>query len=246
MPLIRQKQILTAGALDVSLQAPPAATLVRVCALVLSGILLLYFLWQLAIQLLGPEAPNFLDGSVPASSSSIDEAAFSSAAAIAGIRGDLWLDAALIRASREEFHPGANSSSALANSRADVLRSLRWAPHDARAWLLLSVLESKPDENSRSAVEALKMSYYTGPGNLSLVAWRMKLALQRPALDDPEVRSLAAGEIEGIIRYPPLLALVAAAYRDASPQGKRFIENVAGPLSAEGLAKIKAAREINK
>ena len=86
----------------------------------------------------------------------------------------------------------------------------------------------------------LKMSYYTGPNGLT----------HPPAHQycDPDRRDhrsrpaiLAAGEIRTIItRKPDLKPAILTAYRDALPDGRRFIEAEVGVLDPDLLASLRA------
>jgi hypothetical protein len=86
------------------------------------------------------------------------------------------------------------------------------------------------------------MSYYTGPNELALTPLRIRIATHSTAIADTELQMLVAQEIQTIIlRHPGLKPSLLAAYRDASLEGKQFIEAALGDLDKDLLAAIRAS-----
>jgi hypothetical protein len=245
MPLIHPKQVVAGTYANLSNPELPLAMLFRVCAGVLSGVLLLYFCWQLAIELCLREAPYFLVEPAQAGVSAQDARAAAMTARIGLIRGDLWRSEALLLASgiSEDVISDARSPQELRGAQAAAVRCVQLAPHDAPCWLLLALLDAKLRLDPRSSVEALKMSYYTGPGDLALLPWRLRLALYPTVIRDPDIRSLAEGEIQSVMREPTLRPVILSAYRQGSAEGKRFLEHTVGVLDADLLSKMKASEK---
>jgi hypothetical protein len=90
-------------------------------------------------------------------------------------------------------------------------------------------------------MEALKMSYYTGPNELELIPWRVDLAVRSAAIEDPDFQSLVAAELRSAMREPQLQAAILSSYRQASPGGKHFLEATVGASDAGMLAKMRAS-----
>src|SRR5262249_23217321 len=101
-------------------------------------------------------------------------------------------------------------------------RAVRLSPHDARAWLLLAWTSTA---SGRDIATLLKMSYYTGANELSIIAPRLLLIARRGVSDDLELAELLEGEVQKILsERPDLKPAIVAAYREASPATKVAIE----------------------
>ena len=120
------------------------------------------------------------------------------AASIAGIRGDLWAEAAFTEASLlwrdKQAAADKNVAETIRATRATTERALRDAPHRSDAWLLLAGLLSRFG-SAAEATEPLRMSYYTGPSDQGLMPLRLSVAIQAESFDDPEMRQLVSRDI---------------------------------------------------
>jgi hypothetical protein len=215
----------------------------RLGTMILAAFLGLASAWMLSVQFIRPTLPFFPDDAAAAKAAAAHRGAASAAAWIGHIRGNLWTDYAITLAPDLSGELTGNtpttSLEALESARAAAVRATELAPYDARAWLLLA------DANSRGldhkAAGPLKMSYYTGPNVLSLIPARINIATRTDAITDPELQILVGGEIRTIItRKPDLKALISAAYRNALPEGRRFIEARVGELDTGLLASLRA------
>jgi hypothetical protein len=216
----------------------PQTRRVRFGLLALGCVLGLYALWQLTAELIHPAVPYFFSATEQDASRA---PAAALAAEIAVFRSDFWFDDALLKwigAASAEI--GAGRSSALDDVRVAAARAARLAPHDARAWLLLALADAHDGLDSRQQTEALRMSYYTGANDLALIPERMKLAVRSPAMTDTDFQNLVAGEVLSIVRRPALQSVIVSSYRQASPDGKRFLKSYIGPLDAALLAQMQA------
>ena len=84
------------------------------------------------------------------------------------------------------------------------------------------------------------MSYYTAP-NMAHPPAHQYCERNLDATTDPDLQILAAGEISTIItRKPDLKPAILTAYRDALPDGRRFIEAEVGVLDPGLLASLRA------
>jgi hypothetical protein len=238
MPLIQSKQVSAGRHASIFPGDTPRTMCVRVGLLALSCVFGIYALWQLTADFIHPAAPYFLAEPIPADAGKTPAAAI--AAEVAQIRGDFWFDDALLSWSGAAGGNGVQPSPALDDAYAAAVRSVRLAPHDARAWFLLALIDSQLGQETPRQIEALKMSYYTGLNDFALIPSRMKLAVRSAAIADPDFQSLVSGEVLSAVRQPTLQSALVAAYRQASPDGKRFLESSVGALDAALLAKIQA------
>jgi hypothetical protein len=165
------------------------------------------------------------------------------AAQLAQIRGDFWFDAAMLTWAGAAGVNALQLSSALDDARAMAAHSARLEPHDARAWFLLALLDSRLGREPQRQIEALKMSYYTGPNDLALIPSRLQLAVRSPAIVDPDFQTLVAAEVLSAMRRPSLYPALVASYRGASVEGRRFLESSIGGFDPGLLANIRTRQD---
>jgi hypothetical protein len=166
------------------------------------------------------------------------------AATIGLIRGDLWADDAYTYATLL-FHPNAEhgKGDAVRNSAAahGVLdRALAYAPHQSGAWLFLAGLAVRYPAPGLNTKEALEMSFFTGPSEPDLLAFRLRIAVETDAVADDEIRPLVARDLRLLLARRQDLAITDA-YDAASLAGKRLIETSVGEINPS-LAKTLAGR----
>jgi len=103
-------------------------------------------------------------------------------------------------------------------------------------------LDQRPDSLGRGTPGPLKMSYYTGPNAVGLIPTRLLIATRSAAIADPELQDLVSREIRTIVtRRPDLRPALFAAYREAVPEGRRFIESKVGELDRNLSASIRSS-----
>jgi hypothetical protein len=213
-----------------------------------SCILMLLAIWLLLAEISRAALPHFPpDGNVASLIAS--ERNYAKWAARFGIiRGDLWTESALTYADLmwpAEHSDAVKLSGTLEEARSTAERALRYAPHDARAWLLLAALDSRTDSRPVGSTDALKISYYTDPNEADLTPLRLSLSLQPDFFADEEIRELAGREIRLVtLHRPELRAVLAAAYRDAAPPVKRFIEESVQDLDPEFLTALRTGTPV--
>src|SRR5262249_29213925 len=71
--------------------------------------------------------------------------------------------------------------------------------------------------------EALTMSYYTGPNELGIMPFRLRLMTNLDTFDDVEMQQFASWDLRSLIARKQAAA-IAEVYMGASPAGRRFIE----------------------
>jgi hypothetical protein len=211
----------------------------RIVALGLAGLLGACGVWISALELVRPAVPAFPSASPGAASGDSERAA--TAALIGVIRGDLWADEAVLSASgaSNAGAGGKASPETLAAARETAERAASLAPYDARVWLLMATIDAGLD---RRLEGPLRMSYYTAPNDTALMARRLQIATRSDAIADPDLQVLVSGEIRSILKSrPDLKPAIVAAYRDARPAGRQFMEDVLGSLDPDLLAAARAS-----
>lgn len=174
------------------------------------------------------------------------------AAKIGMVRGDLWTVAAITTAAPLLFgatgsSPEQASQAEVENMRAIADRAARLSPHDSRVWLVLACLDFRVDRNNPRGTETLKLSYYTGPNEISLMPLRLLLAVRSGAIFDEEVQSLVPLDIQRIImQRPDLKPAIALAYKNALPKGREIIEAALKKTDPSFLATIVVLNRGNR
>jgi len=201
--------------------------------------------WLLSVEFIRPVLPFFPVDAATAEAMAAHRTAAGAAARIGLIRGELWTDYAMTLApdiSGELAIPTSAQLSEMASlesARAAAVAAAELAPYDTRAWLLMAGTDARG--LGQKAAGPLKMSYYAGPNELSLIPLRIKIATQSDAITDPELQALVGGEIRAMItRKPGFKPVIVSAYRDALPEGRRFIESQVGDLDPKLLASLRA------
>jgi hypothetical protein len=193
----------------------------RLAILYCAGLLGLHAIWMIFPEVL-----------VRTKWSSQNRPAVESLARLGLLRGDLWPDFALSYSELAWPPEGTAQPPRQDLERAQDIakRALRGSPHDARLWLLLAALDMQiaqlEHQQSKEAVDALKMAYYTAPNEAKLSPYRLMLAVRPGVLADEELRQLMLSELRTLLtREPQFKPVIVAAYRKASPTAKRLIEN---------------------
>jgi hypothetical protein len=164
------------------------------------------------------------------------------AARIGGVRGDLWAQSAFTYAT--PLWAGSaqdrDLSATAEQARLVVERTLAYAPHESSVWLLAAGLASRLNWPNASPASLLKMSYYTGPNDLHLVPLRLFIATHSNALSDSDITELVQRDVRMILtRWPELRPALVAAYKDAAPNAKRFLEDAMAAIDPAFLQTIR-------
>jgi hypothetical protein len=215
--------------------------IVQTGAAVFASVLGLGAVWIVSVELVRPPVPIF--ASNPKSIQTLIELRGPAgvAAWIGLIRGTLWTDYAM-RLAPESSRPPSDYSfptnlASLNDARTAAVRAVGLAPHDARAWIVIAGADARGLD--QDVAGPLKMSYYTGANIVSLIPLRIAIATSTAAITQPELQFLAAAEIRIIItRKPELKPFIVAAYRNALPEGKRFIAREVTDLDPELLGTL--------
>lgn len=200
-------------------------TLLRRSANCLGVIVGCYAVWLLAVGLTRAHEPSFSTGNISATTNDQDLGAAALAAMLGLVRSDLWADYAIRLAADRNSKSKSVGANAYTKVGAAAERAIALGPHDARSWLLLAEVHARIDGLNRTISGPLRMSYYTGPNDFSLMPTRLSLATATDAITDPEIRDLATNDVRTILLHRfELKPAISAAYRSASPDGKHLIE----------------------
>lgn len=209
----------------------PRQGLFRVAALFLASVLGIYCLWMILAELYRPGLDRLPTDPQSAAIAVGQRRDANAAAWIGFIRGELWAQSAYTYADllwNYAGNNGSDSTSGLDKAREELDWTVRDAPHEAAAWLLLSGLALRYHWPSPDPAEALRMSYYTGPSELPLLPLRLRVAVQLPARD-AELEQLARRDLSVLIAQQQKAAVLRA-YQEATPGGKEFIEQAVGDI----------------
>jgi len=208
---------------------PPRHGIFRVAALLLAMVLGIYCLWMVLAELYQPGVDRLPTDPQSAAIAAGHRNDANSAAWIGFVRGDLWAQSAYTYADllwNNSGKGGSESTSGLDQAREQLDWTVRDAPHEAGAWLLLAGLALRYHWPSPDPAEALRMSYYTGPSELPLLPLRLRVASQLAARD-AELEQLARRDLSVLIAHQQTAAVLQA-YQEATPTGKEFIERAVG------------------
>jgi hypothetical protein len=169
------------------------------------------------------------------------------AAGVGGVRGDLRSESAFTYAILlyPDTISGGNQPAIGAKTQSVVDRSLAYAPFNPDLWLLASALATRFNWARPNAALALKMSYYTGPNELSLVPLRLRVATNSSVLGDSEIQQFVRRDVRMILtRWPDLKDALIGAYRAALPDARAFIEDAVSQVDRDFIKAIRAGNGL--
>jgi hypothetical protein len=216
--------------------------LARLMIATLSAVLTIVAVWLLLIELMRPNLPSDFDNPEAAQTLAEHQTTSGIAALVGLIRGRLWTEHALTFAPfLINKHTNAPDQSAvhLGLARDAAMHAVHFSPLDARAWLVIAQADSALGD--RDSAPALKMTYYVAPNEESMFPLRLAIAIQSNALADPELRSLLGDEMQRILAtHLAFKPDIIAAYRGASSEGKRFVEQEVARSDQDLLSALRA------
>ena len=118
------------------------------------------------------------------------------AARIAAVRSDVWAEAARTSARSSGTSDVKTPEIEGGASRSAAVRALRLSPLNAEVWLALASRISDPTHQE----PALTMSFFTGPGDPSIVDRRLTLVARNPRFGQAELCSLLRPDVDFEIR----------------------------------------------
>jgi hypothetical protein len=219
--------------------------LFRGTLLVLAFVLACQAFWILAAEFYRPSAIGFPTNFQIAATAVAKRNAAHLAASFGLIRGDLWAQDALTYP--DVFWPSERNgaptqrSTVVEKARNAAVWALADAPYDARTWLALASIDSRFDWLNGKASAALRMSYYTGANEVTLIPLRVLLAVGFSLISDTDFQQLVRHDILIVVtRKPELKSSVLDAYRHALPAGQNFIEQTLKELDPKLLSTLQS------
>jgi hypothetical protein len=206
----------------------------------MSGAAAVLSLWLLFPELLRPDFFGFPQSPSAAQARTISRGRTDWAARLALIRGDLWTQAAIADTADSAFQAAMGARQAgpapIPFDVTSIERAASWSPADARSWLLLAAANLGPGEFDVRVIEGLKLSYITGPNEADLIPLRLAVVARSRAANDPDIEQFARQDVQTIVRRLPNLRLaLAQAYKNASPEGKKFLTATLSELDPDLL-----------
>ena len=221
----------------------PSHHFFRLAALLLAVLLGMQCVWLTLAGIVSPGIDHLPTDVAAATAAARQRDAASWAAAIGAIRGDLWAESAftyadLLWGDKEAFKD-ADRAKTMARARTSLDHALNDAPHRSGVWLLLAGLSSHYPSLGFDASEALKMAYYTGASEQTLIPLRLDLAVRSDTLDDFEMGQFVERDIRMLLSQKQNGA-ISEAYSTASPAGKRFIEQAIRNIDPSALPSLQS------
>ena len=206
----------------------------RLLAIVLGIVLGVEAVWLLAAEIVRPTLPYFTTNKTEIETAAKRQEVAALAARIGWPRGELWVEAAITA------DAGLIEGATAANTAiAPITAAARLAPYDARSWLLLAIAAMQGG-NEKGALAPLKMSFYMAPNDVRLIPFRLRIAVRSQSVSDEELQNLIEHEMRTILmRAPTLKPSIVTAYRDASMEGRRFMEDKLATLDAQFLGELR-------
>jgi hypothetical protein len=211
----------------------------RAVVLALTCVVGIYCIWLLLSECVRPGAIDLPVDPQSAAVAAQKRTRADWAAQLGLIRGDLWAEAGYTFANLlwKNSNNDKEASQPLELARSKLDQAVRYAPTNAGVWLLLAGFAAKFPE----ATEALRMSYFTGPSEPSLMPIRMFIAGQIPTLDR-DMQQLARRDVRVLVKLQKKSAIVQA-WHVATPSGKRLIEQEIGETDPNFLQELRRGAE---
>jgi hypothetical protein len=198
--------------------------------------------WLLLAELSRPGVDQLPTDAASAAAAAKQRDAAIWAASIGAFRGDLWAESAFTYANLI-FDPDAaglpNGVRTLARVRASLDHALDDSPTQSEAWLLRAELALRYPASGIDGIQALKMSYYTGPSEARLIPLRLSTAVRANKFNDIEMSQLVGRDLRLLLARKQN-AVIVQAYNAASVDGKDFIEQSIGDLDPSLLNTLRA------
>jgi hypothetical protein len=198
-------------------------------------------LWLLLPELSRPGIERLPTDQVSAAIAAKQRSAAAFAASIGTIRGDLWAESAFTYSDLlwRGGGPSADLTQASQHAHISVQNAVKLAPHQSEAWLFLAALTSHYPSQGFNPTEALRMSYYTGPSERDFMPSRLRLMARLDAFGDVELQQFASWDLRSLIARKQASA-IAEVYREASPAGKRFIEQTVADIDSSVVESLRS------
>ena len=216
----------------------------RIALLSFAGIAASLALWILAAQLFRTDVRSLPTDPETAAVAKLRREGAALAASMGVIRGDLWAQSAftytdLYWANLDAPLKDTRSADA---ARRTIEKALDYAPHRTDVWLLLAALSSRFNWLHLDPTSALKMSFYTGPNEISFIPMRLLVATRASLLNDPELQHFVVRDIRLILlRLPKLRPAIQTAYRAANSTSRQIIETAVREVDPSFVDRLRSA-----
>ncbi|WP_051380415.1 hypothetical protein [Bradyrhizobium sp. WSM1743] len=122
-----------------------------------------------------------------------------------------------------------------------LARALQYSPLRGDLWLMLAALSREQRSVEYDVPALLKLSYYTAPNDLALLALRLTVALgDVSVVSEPELRELVQRDVKiALTKQPSLRPALVAAYQSASAEGKGLVDNLISEWDAAALQSMR-------
>ena len=216
----------------------------RTATLLWSFLLALQCAWLVVAELYRPplrQLPTTAPAAAAVTAELRDRAAW--AASIGAIRGQLWAESAFGYANLlfDDAKQNGDASLArmLATGSTSLAHALSDAPAQSGAWLFRAGLALRYPALGFNALEALKMSYYTGPTEQELIPLRLRMTTKMDWFSDVEMRQFIIRDLRLLLGQKQTTA-IAQAYDASSSAEKSFIEQAVGAVDPPVLRWLRA------
>jgi len=220
----------------------------RAALILFAGVSAVLGLWILLTQLSATDVRDLPTTTDAAAIARIHRRDAALAAHLGVIRGDLWAQSAF---TYSDLFWGNSSAKSPNNSGDDALsadvarrrmeQALNYAPHRGDVWLILAAISSRLNWQYPDSSSALKMAFYTGPSESSLIPMRLLVAARSSALGDADMQQFVRRDIRMILlRLPTLKPAIQAAYHEANSANKRIIESAVNELDPAFVQLLRA------
>jgi hypothetical protein len=152
-------------------------------------------------------------------------------ARVGQLRGELWAESSFTFADLE--WAASAPASLLDEAKASATRAVRVSPTNPSVWLLLADLGSRYRWEAPKPLETIKMAYYSGPHEDSLIPLRLIMSARLDDATDPEFERLFRSDVETVVTSRPNLrpALVSA-YSQGTSQARHLIQDTASQIDS--------------
>lgn len=222
---------------------PSIYVVFRTAVLIFAGLLGVQSVWLLSSELLRTDLVHLPTSPAAAAEAATKRDRAALAAAIGGIRGQLWAESAFTHADLlfGNVEESAEVSRQLARARPSLERALRDSPAQPAAWLLRAGLGARYPSLDFNATEALKMSYYVGPSEDDLIPLRLRLAVKSRAITDADMLPLIRRDVRFLLARKQQTAITEA-YNAAQPAAKRMIEQIVSDVDPSAAGSLRAQK----
>lgn len=220
----------------------------RLALILFAGVSAVLGGWILVAQLSATDVRDLPTTTEAAAAARIHRRDAAFAAHLGIVRGDLWAQSAftysdLFWGNSVTKSPNGSGEDTLSAdvARRRIEQALSYAPHRGDVWLILAAIGARLNWQYPDASSALKMAFYTGPSESSLIPMRLLVAARSSALGDADMQQFVRRDIRTVLlRQPALKPAIQVAYHEANSANKRIIESAVNELDPAFVQLLRA------